>query len=372
MAQVDVRCVAWEYPPPAPGRRRSSSVCGLGGRCAVPTRLRRRRRRDTAGPRPSLRSPRSSRSRGSVPPSARCGRSTSSVTPSAGGETAGFDSEHAVLWKDGQLNRPRHPAELGVHGQPRLCGQTISARSSASASRSTPSTSARPAGKGQTMPFPARYSACRRWRINNGGAPSSPSTAGSSSPTASCCLSAACRLPGEHSRRHQRCGAWSLAPSATTRGTSIPYRWARGTLTPLELPPGATSGSANAINARGAIRRHRLHTDGHPRAGYLGGPHRGAARRHVGPLLGSSVGHRRARRGRVQRLRPDHRVRATPSSACAARAERFDPLGIALDINNSGLAVGRHFFEDLQEYHGVLWPKSLTRVPVRLPGRAMP
>ena len=45
----------------------------------------------------------------------------------------------------------------------------------------------------------------------------------------------------------------------------------------------------------------------------------------------------------------------------------IDPLGHVLDINNSGVAVGRRFFEESQEEHGVLWPKSLTRVPVRLP-----
>ena len=45
-----------------------------------------------------------------------------------------------------------------------------------------------------------------------------------------------------------------------------------------------------------------------------------------------------------------------------------DPLGSVFDINNSGIAVGRHFDEELREERGALWPKALTRVPPSLRG----
>jgi probable HAF family extracellular repeat protein len=286
-------------------------------------------------------------------------------------ETAGFDSEHAVLWKDGQL------IDLGILPNSEFTasrayavndlGQVVGI----SFEVNTFHIGATRWENGQAMPFPARYSACRPVGINNDGAIVAVHCGvilpdGQLLPLGS--------LPGypENTPAAINDAGVVAGTLSDNQGHSIPYRWARGTLTPLDLPPGATSGRATAINARGAI----VGTVSTPTTAILEpviwedrtpAPLGGTWGRFSGQAWGINA------RGEAVFNGSDLITGEGYAFVCLRGTCRaIDPLGIALDINNSGLAVGRHFFEDLQEYHGVLWPKSLTRVPVRLPDRALP
>ena len=187
-------------------------------------------------------------------------------------ETAGSDSEHAVLWRDGRL------IDLGIlpgseftasraYGLNNL-GQVVGI----SFEVSTFHIAAMLWENGQLADFPAGYSDCVPVAINNDGA------------ILARCRGAAVIL---HDGQATNIGGLPGYPenlpagindagvvAGTLRdgqGHSIPYRWTRGTLTPLALPPGSTSGGAAAINAQRRDRGHRFHVDrDRARAGHLG------------------------------------------------------------------------------------------------------
>jgi probable HAF family extracellular repeat protein len=145
------------------------------------------------------------------------------------------------------------------------------------------------------------------------------------------------------------------------------FQWVDGTMTLLEVPPGFDTAFATAINARGDI------------VGYVG-PSSGIdmlepvvwRESKVSPLSGTwgtfhgiawgmndhgdvvGAGHDAAHL-------PDQ-----PGGAFAwSRGQfRFLPPGSgAQDINEHGVAVGRFFFHESGILHGMVWPRTATRPP---------
>jgi probable HAF family extracellular repeat protein len=286
-------------------------------------------------------------------------------------ETTGYDSEHAVLWTDGQL------IDLGIlpefeftasraYGVNDL-GQVVGISFEVSTFR----TGATLWENGRATPFPAGYTECRPVGINNDGAILATSCNagavilhdGQATPLGT--------LPGYPQNEPAAINDAGVVAGTLSdgRGRSVPYRWTRGTLTPLELPPGATSGRATGINARGTIVG-TVRTPGSEPAMWedrTAAPLAGTWGRFSGQASGINA------RGEVLANGSDLVTGQGHAFVCLRGTCRLiDPRGVALDINNSGLAVGRRYFEDIQEQHSVLWPKSLTRVPVRLPDRTIP
>lgn len=158
-------------------------------------------------------------------------------------------------------------------------------------------------------------------------------------------------------------------------GRFAAFRWAGGTTTVLARPPGLDTTSATAINARGTI------------AGYAG-PSSGIDM--IEPVLwqdgvvtplggtwGSFHGIAWGINDRGEVVGTGHDASHLPGSPGGAfvwaRGQfRFLPSdGGAQDINERGVVVGRYHYDPNIgfEQHGILWLKASTRLPMPLEAR---
>ena len=274
-------------------------------------------------------------------------------------EIVGPDTEHAILWRDGQL------IDLGL-----LPGDTISRANDINARGQIVGISADLNlarghavlwDKGEPIDLSLPNETCAAAAINDHGVIvghcSVPMIWRGRTPAP---LAA---LPGTRFG-----GALDLNDAGVivgllrnAEGREQPVRWRRGTPEALPLPPQATGGSAEAINARGQIAGHVITPDGREpvlwdRDGVV--PLAGA----WGAFFGFAWGINN---------RGDVAVHAftSPNSEFGAyvwRAgvfQRLEPLGSVKDINERGTAVGRLFLADQVE-HGAVWPKASIRIPV--------
>lgn len=274
-------------------------------------------------------------------------------------EITGPDTEHAILWRDGEL------IDLGL-----LPGDTLSRANDINEHGQIVGISANinlARGhavlweKGQPIDLSVPNESCSAAAINNRGD-----------------IVGNCSVPMIWRAR-------TPAPLATLPGTRlgqaldlndagvivgqlgdaggrpIPVRWVRGAPEALPLPPHAVrGGSAEAINARGQIAGYIMTAqDVEPVVWDRDG---------VRPLAGVWGGFSGLAWGINNRGEIAIHAFSSPNSELGAyvwRAgvfQRLEPLGSAKDINERGTVVGRLLIDNLTE-HGAVWPKASIRIP---------
>jgi probable HAF family extracellular repeat protein len=281
-------------------------------------------------------------------------------------ETAGFDTDRAILWDDGRL------IDLGVlPGDTASTAWAINERGQIVGVSVDHNLARAHAFQWQDgamvdLTLPAAHS-CYAFDINNRG-----DVAGA------CDLDAMVWTGGTAMRLDLPAGyTWGAAAAINEAGLvagtmqlgsgpRLPVRWRNGVPVPLGLPPGATSGVVNAINARGVI------------VGYVVTP--------VGyepvlweddvpmPLAGRWGGFQGVAWGINDRGEIAVHGWASPTNDYGGHVwrdgvfHRLEGTGTAQDINNRGVVVGQIFTEN-GIGHGALWPKALTRLPIHGGGR---
>jgi probable HAF family extracellular repeat protein len=151
------------------------------------------------------------------------------------------------------------------------------------------------------------------------------------------------------------------------QGHSTAFRWERGILTDLGAQADAFDSVATAINTRGQVVGYAVLPGGNfefepvlwdggrvIRPGTTMGTYRGIA---------FGINDRGEIVGEARRLDG-----SGGGFVWADGRYRFlDQPGYARDINIAGVAVGQYAVPDRPELHGVIWPKAMTRVPIRPP-----
>jgi probable HAF family extracellular repeat protein len=143
---------------------------------------------------------------------------------------------------------------------------------------------------------------------------------------------------------------------------STPFRWADGVMTLLPVPPGATGASAEGINAQGTIVGYANTPAGLEPVIWQGDT--------VAPLSGTWG----TLSGQAWSINDRAEVVGTHFGGSGGFVWRdgtfaslpFPPGGVPQDINNRGVAVG-FIFTESGEVHGGIWPKALTRIAPRDP-----
>jgi probable HAF family extracellular repeat protein len=281
-------------------------------------------------------------------------------------ETHGLDSEHAILWKDGALvdlgvlpgdNASR---ALGINGQGDIVG--LSADTTNFQARAVAWTN----GQIIDLGFPG----CIATAVNNRGDVLLGCGALLSLRRGDVMVSIA-PLPGYTGVRASAINDAGVVVGAmvTSTGRSDAFRWENGQATVLSPSVDGRPSSATAINARGQIV---LNVTTFPGAGGIEPAlwDRGTAV----PLAGewgrfSAQAWGINARGEVVGSGADLVTLRGGAFVWSNGIFRFltPSNGVALDINDRGVAVGRHFVEEDASEHGILWLKPATRVPLRLP-----
>jgi probable HAF family extracellular repeat protein len=281
-------------------------------------------------------------------------------------ETAGFDTDRAILWDDGRL------IDLGVlPGDTASTAWAINERGQI-VGVSVDHTLARAHafrwqdGAMVDLTLPAAQS-CYAFDINNRG-----DVAGA------CDLDAVVWSGGTAMRLdlppgHTWGAAAAINDSGVIAGTMqlgsgprLPVRWRHGVPAPLGLPPGATSGVVNGINARGVIVGYVVTPVGYEPVLWVDDVPM--------PLAGRWGGFQGYAWGINDRGEIAVHGWASPTNDYGGHVwrdgvfQRLEGTGTAQDINNRGVVVGQILGAD-GIAHGALWPKALTRIPVLGEGR---
>ena len=280
-------------------------------------------------------------------------------------ETHGLDSEHAILWKDGAL------VDLGV-----VPGDTASRALGINEQGDVVGLSA------DTTNFQARAVAWIDGRIVDLGFPGCVATAinNRGQIVLSCGLVVSLRgdapvpirpLPGYTGVRASAINDAGVVVGdmLTSIGRTEAFRWEHGEATVLSPSVDGRPSSATAINDRGQIV---LNVTTFPGAGGIEPAlwDRGRA-----VPLGGSWGRLSAQawginaRGEVVGSGADLMTSRGGAFVWAGGTIRFlEPAnGVAIDINDRGVAVGRRYVEADAVQEGVLWLKPATRALPALP-----
>lgn len=274
-------------------------------------------------------------------------------------ETGGFDSEHAILWKDGSL------ADLGV-----MPGDT------ASQARGINDQGVIVGESADTTNFRARAVAwidgrivelaadCVANGINNAGDVILGCTTGSYLRRADATMIPIRPLPGYGAVTLSALNDAGVVVGAmtTSTGRSDAFRWDNGEATILSASVDGRPSSATAINARGQIV---LNVTTFPGAGGIAPavwdrgravPLAGDWGRFSGQAWGINA------RGEIVGSGGDLVTLRGGGFVWAGGSFRFlDPSGIPVAINDRGVAAGRYFVEEDARQHGILWLKPATR-----------
>jgi probable HAF family extracellular repeat protein len=280
------------------------------------------------------------------------------------GDTAGLDTEHAILWRDGQLVDlgvlPGFAVSIayGINDRGQIVG--------ASGEHGSGRFRAVVWQDGQIVDITPPASDCAARAINKRG-----EIAGGCNGIATLwrdgeivSLPPPSGFTGSSAVAMNDAGMVAgILDDRTTRFRS--FQWVDGTMTLLEVPPGFDTAFATAINARGDV------------VGYVG-PSAGIdmlepvvwREGKVTPLSGTwgtfhGIAWGINDHGEV--VGAGHDAAHLPDQPGGAfvwsRGQfRFLPPGSnAQDINEHGVAVGRFFFHESGILHGMVWPRAATR-----------